>query len=67
MKHNYQSVSKATGATLITFSIFLMILDSTWIWMDWYVRDRCYRYHSGNGYYYCSRSQYFPMYSWTYG
>ena len=27
---------KATGATLITFSIFLIILDSNWIWMDIY-------------------------------
>jgi len=39
MKHNYQQVSKATGATLITFSAFVIILDSTWIWFDLYLDD----------------------------
>jgi len=65
MKHNYQQVSKSTGAVLITFSIFLIILDSTWVWMDWYVMDRSWRcnHYDYNCYYY----RYFPEYTWTWG
>ena len=32
----FETIFKAIGATLISFSILLIIFDSTWIWMDVY-------------------------------
>lgn len=59
-----RTLCQSTGAVLITFSIFLIILDSTWVWMDVVVRDsrwKCYNYD------YYNKCYYFPKYTWTWG
>jgi hypothetical protein len=62
-----RTLCKSTGAALITFSIFLIICDSTWVWMDLAVRDRAYRCNHYDHYQNCYYSRYFPTYSWTWG
>jgi len=67
MKHNYQQVSKSTGAVLITFSIFLICFDSAWVWMDWYARDKSWRCNQYDNYQNCYYGRYFDEYTWTWG